>query len=70
MWLQQDCELFYKLFKNILSLRNPLPREVQFHWAISEASIDFSAENFFTKLVYHVIERLGKIWGFGADEIA
>ncbi|KAG7993858.1 hypothetical protein I3843_01G027000 [Carya illinoinensis] len=69
LWLHQACELFYKLFKSILSLRNPVPREVQFQWAISEASKDFSIGNFFTKLVYHEIERLRKIWGFSADEI-
>jgi hypothetical protein len=68
--LHQACELFYKLFKSILSLRNPVPKEVQFQWAISEASKDFSVGEFFTKLVCTEKERLRRIWGFSADEVA
>jgi len=68
--LHQACELFYKLFKSILSLRNPVPKEVQFQWAISEASKDFGVGEFFTKLVCTEKERLRRIWGFNADEVA
>lgn len=68
--LHQACELFYKLFKSILSLRNPVPKEVQFQWAISEASKDFTIGKFFMRLVCTEKERLRRIWGFSADEVA
>lgn len=66
--LHQACELFYKLFKSILSLRNPVPMEVQLKWALSEASKDFCVGEFLLKLVCTEKERLKKLWGFGADE--
>ncbi|PQP92515.1 histone-lysine N-methyltransferase SUVR5 [Prunus yedoensis var. nudiflora] len=66
--LHQACELFYKLFKSILSLRNPVPKDVQFQWALSEASKNFGVGEIFTKLVCSEKERLRRIWGFSADE--
>ena len=66
--LHQACELFYRLFKSILSLRNPVPKEVQFQWALSEASKDIGVGEFFAKLVCSEKERLRRIWGFSADE--
>lgn len=66
--LHQACELFYRLFKSILSLRNPVPKEVQFQWALSEASRDFNVRELFMKLVGSEKERLGRIWGFSADD--
>ncbi|KAL6273851.1 hypothetical protein ACE6H2_024543 [Prunus campanulata] len=66
--LHQACELFYKLFKSILSLRNPVPKDVQFQWALSEASKNFGVGEIFTKLVCSEKERLRRIWGFNADE--
>ncbi|XP_048334681.2 histone-lysine N-methyltransferase SUVR5 isoform X3 [Ziziphus jujuba] len=66
--LHQACELFYRLFKSILSLRNPVPKEVQFQWALSEASKNFNVGEFFMKLVCSEKERLRRIWGFSADE--
>lgn len=68
--LHQACELFYRLFKSILSLRNPVPKDVQFQWALSEASKDFGVGEFFMKLVCNEKERLRRIWGFSADEDA
>lgn len=68
--LHQACELFYRLFKSILSLRNPVPKEVQFQWALSEASKDFGVGEFFIKLVCNEKERLRRIWGFSTDEDA
>ncbi|CAK9185457.1 unnamed protein product [Ilex paraguariensis] len=62
--LHQACELFYRLFKSILSLRNPVPKEVQFQWAISEASKDVGVGEFLTKLVCSEKERLKRLWGF------
>lgn len=32
--LHQACELYYKLLKRILSLRNQEPEEIQFQWAL------------------------------------
>lgn len=68
--LHQACELFYKLFKSILSLRNPVPKDVQFEWAVSEASKDFNVGKFFMNLVCSEKERLRRIWGFSSDEVA
>ncbi|PON54097.1 putative retinoblastoma binding protein (RIZ) [Parasponia andersonii] len=68
--LHQACELFYRLFKSILSLRNPVPKEVQFQWALSEASREFGVGELFVKLVYSEKERLRRLWGFTADEDA
>ncbi|KAI3452104.1 hypothetical protein Pfo_008769 [Paulownia fortunei] len=63
--LHQACELFYRLFKSILSLRNPVPKEVQFQWAIAEASKDIGVGEFLMKLVCNEKERLKKLWNFG-----
>lgn len=68
--LHQACELFYRLFKSILSLRNPVPKEVQFQWALSEASKESGVGELFMKLVCSEKERLRRIWGFTADEDA
>ncbi|PWA60074.1 Post-SET domain-containing protein [Artemisia annua] len=38
--LHKACELFYKVFKSVLSLRSPVPKEIQLQWVISEASKD------------------------------
>ncbi|KAJ4827585.1 hypothetical protein Tsubulata_004814 [Turnera subulata] len=65
--LHQACELFYKLFKSILSLRNPVPMEVQLQWAMSEASKNFCVGEFLLRLVSTEKERLKKLWGFGSD---
>ncbi|KAK6258422.1 SET domain - like 1 [Theobroma cacao] len=66
--LHQACELFYKLFKSILSLRNPVPVEVQLQWALSEASKDFRVGEILMKLVYSEKERLQRLWGFTGNE--
>ncbi|KAJ6353152.1 hypothetical protein OIU76_002208 [Salix suchowensis] len=66
--LHQACELFYKLFKSIFSLRNPVPMEVQLQWALSEASKDFNVGDLFLKLVCTEKERLKKLWGFAVEE--
>ncbi|KAL3649386.1 hypothetical protein CASFOL_005789 [Castilleja foliolosa] len=63
--LHQACELFYRLFKNVLSLRNPVPKEVQFQWAVAEASKDSRVGEFLMKLVSHEKERLKKLWDIG-----
>ncbi|XP_061338628.1 histone-lysine N-methyltransferase SUVR5-like [Gastrolobium bilobum] len=65
--LHQACELFYRLFKSILSLRNPVPKEVQFQWALTEASKDISVGEFLAKLVHSEKERIKLIWGFNDD---
>ncbi|CAA0840892.1 Histone-lysine N-methyltransferase SUVR5 [Striga hermonthica] len=62
--LHQACELFYRLFKGILSLRNPIPKEVQFQWAVAEASKDTRVGRYLTKLVVREKERLKRLWGF------
>ncbi|KAL1538912.1 [histone H3]-lysine(4) N-trimethyltransferase [Salvia divinorum] len=63
--LHQACELFYRLLKSILSLRNPVPQEVQFQWAIAEASKDTGVGEFLMKLVFSEKERLKKLWDLG-----
>lgn len=68
--LHLACELFYKLLKSILSLRNPVPMEIQFQWALSEASKDAGIGEFLMKLVCCEKERLSRTWGFGANENA
>ncbi|CAH8367980.1 unnamed protein product [Eruca vesicaria subsp. sativa] len=62
--LHQACDVFYKLFKSLLSLRNSVPMEQQLEWAISEASRDAGVGGFLMKLVSHEKERLTRIWGF------
>lgn len=68
--IHKACELFYKLFKSILSLRNPVPKDVQFQWALSEASKNLVVGEIFTKLVCSEKERLIRLWGFNTDEDA
>ncbi|KMT08530.1 hypothetical protein BVRB_6g138130 isoform A [Beta vulgaris subsp. vulgaris] len=68
--LHQACELFYKLLKSILSLRNQVPKEIQFQWAISEASKDLHVAELLIKLVSTEKERLTRIWGFNLDKDA
>ncbi|KAL9265412.1 Histone-lysine N-methyltransferase SUVR5-like protein [Drosera capensis] len=65
--LHQACELFYKLFRSILSLRNQVPREIQFQWALSEASKDPHVTEYLGRLVSYEKERIKRIWGFGLD---
>ena len=65
--LHQACELFYRLFKSILSLRNPVPREVQFQWALSEASKESGVGESLTKLVCSEKDKLMRLWGFNTD---
>ncbi|KAL0885871.1 hypothetical protein Bca101_009854 [Brassica carinata] len=64
--LHQACDIFYKLFKSLLSLRNSVPVEQQLEWAISEASRDAGIGAFLMKLVSHEKDRLTRIWGFSA----
>lgn len=66
--LHQACELFYKLFKSIQSLRNPVPKELQFQWALSEATKDYGIGESLLKLVSSEKERLQRLWGFGTNE--
>ncbi|GFZ18629.1 histone-lysine N-methyltransferase SUVR5 [Actinidia rufa] len=66
--LHHACELFYRLFKSIQSLRNPVPKEIQLHWAISEASKDVNVGEFLMKLVCREIEMLRTLWGFNSDK--
>lgn len=65
--LHKACELFYRLFKSILSLRNPVPKHVQFQWALNEASKDSGVGEFFTKLVHSEKARTKLLWGFNDD---
>lgn len=65
--LHQACELFYRLFKSVLSLRNPVPKEIQFQWAISEASRNFKVGEFLMKLVLTEKDRLARFWGFNEN---
>ncbi|XP_010531200.1 PREDICTED: histone-lysine N-methyltransferase SUVR5 isoform X2 [Tarenaya hassleriana] len=66
--LHQACDLFYKLFKSVLSLRNTVPMDVQLQWAISEAARYDGVGEFLLKLVSREKERLIRIWGFTAAE--
>lgn len=66
--LHQACELFYRLFKSVLSLRNPVPKEVQFQWALSQASKDAGIGEFLIKLVSSEKARLQRLWGFSTNE--
>lgn len=65
--LHKACELFFRLFKSVLSLRNPVPTEVQLQWALSEASKEPHVGNFLLKIVSSEKERLERIWGFGEE---
>lgn len=65
--LHEACELFYRLFKSILSLRNQVPKDVQFQWALTEASKVTGVGEFFTKLILSEKERIKLMWGFNDD---
>ena len=65
--LHKACELFYRLFKSILSQRSPASKEVQFKQALTEASKDTSVGEFLMKLVHSEKERIELIWGFNDD---
>ncbi|CAN8287794.1 unnamed protein product [Cochlearia groenlandica] len=62
--LHQACDIFYKLFKSVLSLRNSVPMDVQLQWAITEASSDDGVGEFLYKIVANEKDRLTRIWGF------
>lgn len=66
--LHKACEIFYRLFKSILSLRNQVPKEVQFQWALTEASKDSNVRELFKKLVHSEKEKIKMIWGFNDDK--
>ncbi|XP_074294329.1 histone-lysine N-methyltransferase SUVR5 isoform X1 [Silene latifolia] len=61
--LHQACEVFYKLFKSILSSRNPVPKEIQLQWAVAEASKNSYVLELLMQLVAREKDRLHKIWG-------
>ncbi|KAK9749926.1 hypothetical protein RND81_02G160000 [Saponaria officinalis] len=61
--LHEACEIFYKLLKSILSLRNPVPKEIQLQWALSEVSKDMHVADVLLKLVSREKERLHRVWG-------
>ncbi|XP_015949609.1 histone-lysine N-methyltransferase SUVR5-like [Arachis duranensis] len=65
--LHKACELFYRLFKSILSQKSSVPKEVQLQCALTEASKDASVGKFFTKLVHSQKENIKSIWGFKDD---
>ncbi|KAJ1436574.1 Zinc finger C2H2-type [Sesbania bispinosa] len=65
--LHKACELFYMLFKSILSLKSPLPKEVQFQQALTEASQDSHVGELFRKLVNSEKENIKLNWGFNED---
>ncbi|XP_023744277.1 histone-lysine N-methyltransferase SUVR5 [Lactuca sativa] len=62
--LHQACELFYRFFKSVLSLRSPVPKEIQLQWVMSEASKDVNTRYFLFKLVCSEKERLIRLFGF------
>lgn len=68
--LHQACELFYKFFKSVLSLRSPVPKEIQLQWVMSEASKDVKTRHFLSKLVFSEKERLIRLWGFNSENIS
>ncbi|EPS69658.1 hypothetical protein M569_05106, partial [Genlisea aurea] len=65
--LHQACELFYRFFKGVLSLRNQVPEEAQFRRAVAESSRDGKVGNLLMRLVSMEKERLARLWGFGDD---
>ena len=58
------------IFKSVLSLRSPVPKEIQLQWVISEASKDVRTRHFLMKLVESEKERITRLWGFNSDNIA
>ncbi|XP_021718538.1 histone-lysine N-methyltransferase SUVR5-like isoform X1 [Chenopodium quinoa] len=68
--LHQACERFYNLLKNLLSLRNQVPKETQFQLVLSEASKDIHTAELLMKLVSREKERLTRIWGFNLEKDA
>lgn len=62
--LHQACELFYRFFKSVLSLRSPVPKEIQLQWVMSEASKDVNTRHYLWKLVCSEKERLVRLFGF------
>ncbi|XP_074309121.1 histone-lysine N-methyltransferase SUVR5-like isoform X2 [Silene latifolia] len=71
--LHQACEIFYKLFKSILSTRNQVPKEIHLQWALSEVCKDLQVAQLLMKLVSREKERLHRIWGvelFNNDRVS
>ncbi|XP_076921428.1 histone-lysine N-methyltransferase SUVR5-like [Bidens hawaiensis] len=68
--LHRACELFYKFFKSVLSLRSPVPKDMQLQWVVTEASKDVNTGHFLMKLVCSEKERLVRVWGFNSDTVA
>uniref|UniRef100_A0A7N0T9G4 Histone-lysine N-methyltransferase SUVR5 n=1 Tax=Kalanchoe fedtschenkoi TaxID=63787 RepID=A0A7N0T9G4_KALFE len=66
--LHRACDLFYRFFKSVLSVRNPVPKDVQLQWALTEASKDSYVRGFLMRLISSEKERLQRHWGFSAGE--
>ncbi|KAF6166554.1 hypothetical protein GIB67_005416 [Kingdonia uniflora] len=62
--LHQACILLYGYIKGALTRRNPLSKETQLQWILSEASKDFYVGEFLMKLISLESEKLKRFWDF------
>ncbi|XP_058081322.1 histone-lysine N-methyltransferase SUVR5 isoform X2 [Magnolia sinica] len=66
--LHQACDLLYGFMKSGLCRRNMVSKESLVEWILSEASKDLSVVEWLLQVVSREKEKIGKLWGFDADE--
>ncbi|OVA18624.1 SET domain [Macleaya cordata] len=66
--LHQACELLYGFVKSILHRRNPVSKETQLQWILSEASKDLCVGECLMKLISREREKLNRFWSFDVDK--
>ncbi|PIA55585.1 hypothetical protein AQUCO_00700118v1 [Aquilegia coerulea] len=65
--LHRACVLLYNYVKGVSSRRNPVPKETQLQWILSEASKDLCVGEYIMKLVSIEREKLKRFWDFDVD---
>ncbi|RZC55147.1 hypothetical protein C5167_014003 [Papaver somniferum] len=64
----QACELLYVFVKTILHRRNPVSKETQLQWILSEASKDIGVGEWLIRLVSREREKINTFWSFDVNK--
>ncbi|MCL7050917.1 hypothetical protein MKW94_000167 [Papaver nudicaule] len=64
----QACELLYVFVKTILHRRNPVSKESQLQWILSEASKDIGVGEWLIRLVSREREKINAFWSFDVNK--
>lgn len=66
--LHRACVLLYGFVKSVQSRRNPVSKDTQIQWILSEASKDLSIGECLVKLLSCEREKLKRLWDFDVND--